>query len=69
MALPTLPTTYTTRRNIYEAAMVNRRTKNSDFYSKWDNTATYFNKENVEANKKSVWESNASFQSRLVTGS
>ena len=66
MALPHLPSTYTTRKNIYEAAMVNRRTKENDFREKWDHHADYFNRENVAANVKKTWESNTYFQHRFV---
>ena len=66
MALPHMPSYYTTRKNIYEAAIVRRRTKEHDFREKWSNVADYFHKENVSAAKKKNWESDTSFQMRFV---
>ena len=66
MALPTLPSTYNTRRNVFEAAMIHRRTKDNDFFNKWNKTANYFQKENVEANKKAAWESNNHFSPGIL---
>lgn len=68
MALPTLPTSYTTRKNIYEAALVNRRTKETDFREKWQKNANYFDRENLTARVKNGWESNSFFQHRLAQG-
>ncbi|ELT99014.1 hypothetical protein CAPTEDRAFT_208507 [Capitella teleta] len=62
MALPHLPTSYTTRKNIYEAALVTRRMKEVDFREKWDKNAQYFHRENVTAEVKKSWESNSFFQ-------
>ncbi|KAK2150371.1 hypothetical protein LSH36_408g00020 [Paralvinella palmiformis] len=65
MALPHMPSYYTTRKNIYEAAIVRQRTREHDFREKWGNVASYFHKENVTAVKKKNWESGASFQNSM----
>ena len=65
MALPSLPTTYTTRKNIYEAAIVQRRTHERDFRDHWSNAANYFKEGDLVAEKKKQWESNKSFQSSM----
>ena len=65
MALPHL-NIYTTRRNIYEAAIVHRRNHDNDFRERWAKTANYFNTNNVEADQKAAWESKKSFNSRYV---
>lgn len=64
MALPHLPATYTTRKNIYEAAIVNRRTHECDFREQWTKNATYFHDNNIAATKKHAWESNQSYHTR-----
>ena len=65
MALPHLkPAIYTTRKNIYEAAIVNRRNHENDFREKWNDTAKYFHTEDVKATKQKAWESDQSFNSR-----
>ena len=66
MALPSLPTSYTTRKNIYEAAIVHRRTHENDFRQNWSNAADYFMREDLAAGQKNRWESNACFQSRYL---
>ena len=64
MALPHLPTTYTTRKNIYETAIVQRRNKENDFITKWTDNANYFHKSNITVNKQKNWESSACFNGR-----
>ena len=64
MALPHLPTAYTTRKNIYEAAIVNRRTHENDFREKWSHHAQYFQTNNIAATKKHAWESVESYNAR-----
>ena len=64
MALPHMPTTYTTRKNIYEAAIVRRRTHENDFRNQWDNTASYFNRSGIGATKQTAWESEKSYNNR-----
>lgn len=66
MALPHMQSSYTTRKNIYEAAMVTRRTRENDFRQQWDKNADYFNRENVTANVKKTWESNTYFKNRYA---
>lgn len=65
MALPHMPAYWTTRKNIYEAAIVQRRTKEEDFRHKWTDTANYFHTNDVAANKKKAWESEQSFRSSM----
>ncbi len=65
MALPHLPAYFTTRKNVYEAAMVNRRTRETDFREKWQDVSSYFHKNNVAANKKKAWESDECFQNSM----
>ena len=66
MALPNLPTSYTTRKNIYEAAIVRRRTKEDDFHEKWDSAAKYFQREDVNVTKQNFWTSDQSFNERSI---
>ena len=66
MALPHLPTAYTTRKNVYEAAIVNRRTHENDFREKWSQNASYFHTNNVAAAKKNAWESADSYNARSL---
>ncbi|CAH1801077.1 unnamed protein product [Owenia fusiformis] len=65
MALPHMPTSYTTRKNIYEAAIVRRRNHDNDFHEKWSKHASYFNQSNVEATKQTAWQSNESFHNSM----
>ena len=65
MALPSLPTTYTTRKNIYEAAIVHRRTHENDFRGHWSHASNYFKSGDLVAEQKKRWESNKSFQSSM----
>ncbi|XP_041347757.1 trichoplein keratin filament-binding protein-like [Gigantopelta aegis] len=62
MALPTLPGYWTSRKNIYEQAIVRRRYQESDYREKWSQASDYFHKTNVEANQKQAWSSDQSFQ-------
>lgn len=67
MALPHLtPSVYTTRKNIYEAAIVHRRVKEDGFRDTWNTHSKYFADENVKATKQRAWESDLSFNHRFV---
>ena len=62
MSLRHLPTNYTTRKNIYEAAIVRRRNHDIDFRDAWQKNAKYFNKYDVHTTKQEAWQSKQSFQ-------
>lgn len=64
MALPTIPCYWTTRKNLYEQAIVRRRNTDTDFRERWSNTANYFHKNDVEMTKQRAWESEESLQGR-----
>lgn len=66
MALPTVPHYWTTRKNVYEQAIVRQRNHLDDFRNKWGNTADYWQKSNIDINKKKHWESDDSMRSRYV---
>lgn len=66
MALPHMPSAYTTRKNIYEAAIVRRRTQEDDLRESWQDTARYFNTAELRSSKDANWTSKATFESRLV---
>lgn len=66
MALPTVPSYWTTRRNIYEQAIVKQRNHDSDFRNKWTTHANYFQRSNIAATKKQSWESDKSFVDRYL---
>ncbi|KAL5016433.1 hypothetical protein ScPMuIL_006022 [Solemya velum] len=65
MALPTVPSYWTTRRNVYEQAIVKHRNHETDFRDKWTTHADYFQKSNISATKKQSWESEKSFNDSL----
>ncbi|XP_050408126.1 trichoplein keratin filament-binding protein [Patella vulgata] len=65
MALPTMPCYWTTRKNIYEKAILQRRNHEEDFRQKWTDTADYFSKNNVNASKQETWTSDRSFQNSM----
>ena len=64
MALPHLPTTYTTSKNIYEKSIVDRRNRENEFRQKWLQNATFFQQANLTAAKIKTWESDISFNDR-----
>ena len=64
MALPTVPSYWTTRKNLYEQSIVRRRNHDHDFRDKWAHTANYFTKNDVEMTKQRAWESEDSMQER-----
>jgi len=66
MALPHLQPTYSARpRDVLESQMISRRIRESSFRDMWNHTSDYFSKKTTEADKKTAWESQKSFQSRL----
>jgi len=65
MALPHLQPTFSARpRDFLESQIVTRRNRENNFREMWSNTSDYFSKKNTEADKKSKWESDKSFESR-----
>lgn len=64
MALPSMPHYWTTRRNVYEQAIVKTRNHDDHLRERWSNTANYFKKSNIAACKQSEWESERSLRSR-----
>jgi len=64
MALPHMPSIYTTRKNIYEAAIVRRRTQEDDFHDKWADSARYYNSTDIKSSKDADWSSKKTFESR-----
>lgn len=64
MALPHMPSIYTTRKNIYEAAIVRRRTQEDDVRDSWQDTARYFHNAEIASSKDATWTSKATFESR-----
>ncbi len=65
MALPTLPSYWTTRyKNITERSMVQRRQHEEDFREKWGANAQYFQQSEVRATKQNAWQSEQSFHDR-----
>ncbi|XP_067935044.1 trichoplein keratin filament-binding protein-like [Watersipora subatra] len=65
MALPHMPSSYTTRKNIYEAAIVRRRMQDDDLRESWQDTAKYFNRAELHSSKDAAWTSKATFQSSM----
>ncbi|KAF6025751.1 TCHP [Bugula neritina] len=65
MALPNMPSIYTTRKNIYEAAIVRRRTQENDLRDSWQDTARYFSNAEIHSSKDANWTSKATFQSSM----
>ncbi|XP_046575008.1 trichoplein keratin filament-binding protein-like isoform X2 [Haliotis rubra] len=65
MALPTIPGYWTSRRNIYEQAIVSRRNHETDFRQKWSEASDHFNKMDIDASKKKTWMSDQSFQDSM----
>ena len=65
MALPTLPSYWTSRyKNIQERSMVQSRQHEADFRDKWGANAQYFQKSEVAAAKQNAWTSDQYFQDR-----
>ena len=64
MALPTMRGYWSTRKNIYEQAIVSQRNREDDFRNKWSDTANYFKKSDVRAAKQNAWSSTQAFQDR-----
>ena len=64
MALPTTPKYWTSRKNIYEQAIVRQRNQDFDFRQQWRETSDYFKKENVIATKQQAWSSGQSYQNK-----
>ncbi|GFO32829.1 glycolipid transfer protein [Plakobranchus ocellatus] len=57
---------WSTRKNIYEQAIVSHRNREDDFRSKWSDTANYFKKSDVRAAKQNAWSSTQAFQDRCM---
>ncbi|XP_060076042.1 trichoplein keratin filament-binding protein-like [Ylistrum balloti] len=65
MALPTMPRYWTSRKNVYEQAIIKQRNHQSDFHERWSKDAEYWNRSNVATNKQNSWESDASLRGSL----
>ncbi|XP_061166307.1 trichoplein keratin filament-binding protein-like [Saccostrea echinata] len=65
MALPSMPHYWTTRRNVYEQAIVRHRNHDDHLRERWSNTANYFQRSNIAATKQSAWESEKSLKSSM----
>ncbi|OWF44309.1 Trichoplein keratin filament-binding protein [Mizuhopecten yessoensis] len=65
MALPTMPRYWTSRKNIYEQAILKQRNHQSDFHERWSRDADYWNKSSIATNKQNAWESDASLRGSL----
>ncbi|GFS01335.1 trichoplein keratin filament-binding protein-like [Elysia marginata] len=66
MALPTMRGYWSSRKNIYEQAIVSQRNREDDFRNKWSDTASYFKKSDVRAAKQNAWSSTQAFQDRCM---
>ena len=67
MALPTLPSYWTSRyKNIHERAMVQRRNHEEDFREQWSHRADYFKNSEVQMTKQNAWTSDQSFHDRYA---
>ncbi|RUS79147.1 hypothetical protein EGW08_013094 [Elysia chlorotica] len=67
MALPTMTGYWSSRKNIYEQAIVSQRNREDDFRNKWSDTANYFKKSDVRAAKQNAWSSTQAFQDRCMS--
>eukprot|EP00057_Strongylocentrotus_purpuratus_P024674 XP_011679148.1 PREDICTED: trichoplein keratin filament-binding protein [Strongylocentrotus purpuratus] len=66
MALPTLPSYWTSRyKNIHERAMVQRRNHEEDFREQWSSRAEYFKTSEVQMTKQNAWTSDQSFHDSM----
>lgn len=66
MALPTMSGYWSSRKNVYEQAIVRHRNHEDDFRSKWGDTAKYFKNSDVRAAKQQAWSSTGAFQDRIA---
>lgn len=66
MALPTMNGYWSSRKNIYEQAIVRHRDHEDDFRSKWGDTARYFKNSDARAAKQQAWSSTGAFQERIA---
>ena len=64
MALPTMNGFWSSRKNVYEQAIVHHRNREDDFRSQWKNTSNYFKTSNVRAAKQQAWSSTEAFQNK-----
>ncbi|XP_064620482.1 trichoplein keratin filament-binding protein-like [Lineus longissimus] len=65
MALPHMPTTYTTRKNPHEAIIIRRRNQDEMFRDSWSKTVSYFHDQDIKASKENFWTSNKSFKDSM----
>lgn len=61
MALPTMSGYWSSRKNIYENAIVKQRDHENDFRTKWTETANYFKNSDVRAAKQQAWSSSEAY--------
>jgi len=66
MALPTMNGFWSSRKNVYEQAIVHHRNREDDFRSQWKNTSNYFKTSNVRAAKQQAWSSTEAFQNKCI---
>ncbi|XP_005108740.1 trichoplein keratin filament-binding protein [Aplysia californica] len=66
MALPTMSGYWSSRKNMYEQAIVRHRNHEDDFRSQWQNTAKYFKTSDVRAAKQQAWSSTDAFQNKCT---
>ncbi|XP_013068302.2 trichoplein keratin filament-binding protein-like [Biomphalaria glabrata] len=65
MALPTMRGYWSSRKNMYESAIVRQRNHEDDFRNKWSDTANYFKSSDVWAAKQNAWCSSQGLQDSL----
>lgn len=65
MAVPGTPRYWTTRKNIYEQAIVRSRDYNDQFRDRWGSAVNYFQKSDIEAKKQTNWGSEQSMKSSM----
>ncbi|KAH9524291.1 hypothetical protein Btru_054065 [Bulinus truncatus] len=56
---------WSSRKNMYESAIVRQRNHEDDFRNKWSNTANYFKTSDVWAAKQNAWSSSQGFQDSM----
>ncbi|BFZ05393.1 hypothetical protein BsWGS_08432 [Bradybaena similaris] len=65
MALPTMSGYWSSRKNMYEQAIVRHREHENEFRNQWSETANYFKKSEVWAAKQNAWSSSGVFQDSM----
>ncbi|XP_059146310.1 trichoplein keratin filament-binding protein-like [Physella acuta] len=65
MALPTMQGYWSSRKNMYEQAIVRHRNHEDNFRNQWTHTANYFKNSDVWAAKQNSWSSSQGFQESM----